>query len=36
MCVRRRDFPEKTCLLAQEFKRIGFRLFWLCMNGFPE
>jgi len=22
--------------LAQEFKRIGFRLFWLCMNGLPE
>jgi hypothetical protein len=27
---------EKMYLLAQEFKLIGSRLCWLCMNGFPE
>jgi hypothetical protein len=27
---------ERTCLLAQKFKRIGCRLCWLCMKGFPE
>ena len=32
--VRRRDFPEETCLLAQEFQCIG--LCRLCMNAFPE
>src|SRR6516162_3217264 len=32
--VRRRDFPEKTCLRAQEFQCIG--LCRLCMNAFPE
>jgi len=26
----------QCCLLAREFKRIGCRLCWLCMNGFPE
>ncbi len=31
-----RDLAERTCLLAQEFKRIGCRLCWLCMKGFPE
>jgi hypothetical protein len=34
--ARTRDVAERTCLLAQEFKRIGCRLGWLCMKGFPE
>jgi hypothetical protein len=34
--ARTRDLAERTCLLAQEFKRIGCRLCWLCMKGFPE
>jgi len=27
---------EFNQLLAQEFKLIGSRLFWLCMKQFPE
>ena len=30
------DLAERTCILAQEFKRISAGLFRLCMNGFPE
>jgi hypothetical protein len=27
---------DKTCLPAQEFQRIGRRIFWFCMKGFPK
>jgi hypothetical protein len=34
--ARTRDLAERTCLLAQEFKRIGCRLCCLCVKRSPE